>query len=68
MVRNSAEKLVQEGLEDKSKSIRGALDILELRASLTDSIEDEARALIAFYKATGTAQQGSPLLAPERRM
>ena len=68
MVRNSADKLVQEGLEDKSKSIRGALDILELRASLTDSIEDEARALIAFYKATGTAQQASSSPMPERRM
>ena len=68
MVRNSADKLVQEGLEDKSKSIRGALDILELRASLTDSIEDEARALIAFYKATGTAQQASSSPVPERRM
>lgn len=67
-VRNGADILVREGLEDRSKSIKGALDLLELRASLTDSIEDEARALIAFHKATGTARQGIPSPTSERRM
>lgn len=67
-VRSSADILVQEGLEDRSKSIKGALDMMELRASLTDSIEDEARALVAFHKATGTAQQAVPPHRSERRM
>ncbi|RKD67610.1 NodT family efflux transporter outer membrane factor (OMF) lipoprotein [Rhizobium sp. WW_1] len=65
-VRNGADILVREGLEDRSKSIRGALDVLELRASLTDSIEDEARAFIAFYKATGAAEQAARPRASER--
>ena len=55
-LRTSADILVQEGLADRSKSIAGAIDLLELRMSLTESIENEARAAIAFYKATRGAQ------------
>lgn len=56
----STDVLVREGLADKSKSIEGAINLLELRASLTQSIENESRAAIAFYKAT----RGVQLLAP----
>ncbi|MGG6892497.1 TolC family protein [Rhizobium sp. BR 315] len=52
----STDVLVREGLAEKSKSITGAIDLLELRSSLTESIENEARATIAFYKATRGVQ------------
>jgi hypothetical protein len=48
----STDILVREGLADTSKSFEGAINLLELRSSLTQSIENEARAAIAFYKAT----------------
>ncbi len=59
-LKTSTDILVREGLAEKSKSIAGAIDLLDLRAALTESIENEARATIAFYKATRGMQPATP--------